>query len=406
MQLLNTNTLDLKDFSDAEVRQTKYAILSHLWEPQNSSLREIVFHELEALSSKERQAFPKLHDLNSDTARKRREFKIGLFCDMAYTHGYQWAWIDTCCIDKRSSAELTEAINSMFRWCKQADRCYVYFNDVSWNKDNVEDEESYGRLNEGEWFKRGWTLQELLAPRSLHCYDKNWKWFGDKISLSEQFSMATGISDAHLHDQSTASVAMKLSWAAYRQTSRIEDVAYSLLGLFDINMPMLYGEGENAFQCLQRKIIKKLDDESIFGWSSAETFRPNGMLAPSPAAFADCGGVKKSADGVAVRLPYAMTDKGLELYVDVPRPLDHQHLTIVFGLNGEQRVVPKGKGKYLAIELEKFGDSWQRVNCDQACLCKHSVQTVLYVGGVKWPGRSRSSAEHSKMTAICVAQYS
>lgn len=305
---------------------------------------------------------------------------------------------------------MTEAINSLLRWYKQADRCYVYFNDVSSDKGNAEDENLHTQLRRSHWFKRGWTLQELLAPRSLQRYDKDWKWFGDRTSLSEQISAATGISDAHLSDQSTTSVAMKLSWAANRQTSRIEDIAYSLLGIFDINMLMMYGEGENAFQRLQRKIIKRTDDETIFAWSSKDTSRPNGMLAPSPAAFANCGGIKRSTDGAAVRLPYAMTNKGLELYVNLPNDSGHKHIidrqdvAIEYGLNCERRLVPKGEGQYLVIRLEKFGDRWQRVNCDQPCLYKSEVKTVWYLDSVAMPAETKNHAGASGFRAIYIAQ--
>lgn len=212
--------------------------------------------------------------------------------------------MDTCCIDRSSSADLSEAINSMYQWYGQAIFCIAYLADISIAKDETRVERK--RFWESEWFKRGWTLQELLASREVFFCDRSWKAIGTKTRLKAYVSRATHIRIHHLFTPSEASVAAKMSWASYRQTSRPEDIAYSLLGLFDVNMPLLYGEGEyKAFQRLQYEIVRSRRDESIFAWSrpvkETETSliseiefyngRAPGLLAPSPGYFAESGDI-------------------------------------------------------------------------------------------------------------------
>ncbi|KAL8658680.1 MAG: hypothetical protein Q9202_007477 [Teloschistes flavicans] len=227
--------------------------------------------------------------------------KLRNFCLQARTDGYEWAWMDTCCIDQKSSAELSEAINSMFRWYRNAEECYVYLADV--NDRLVEDDRSFHPRTRAEflassWFHRGWTLQELLAPEEITFYDAQWRKLGDKHGLRSLIAEATGITPKYLlendyccrtYDRGGPSAAMKMSWAARRETSRSEDMAYCLLGLFDINMPLLYGEGgAKAFIRLQTEIISKQVDESIFAWKFDPETAFAGILAPHPRAFIDC----------------------------------------------------------------------------------------------------------------------
>lgn len=156
----------------------------------------------------------------------------------------------------------------MFRWYKNAHVCYVLLSDVSATPDQAVLEE---RMSKSRWFARGWTLQELLAPapEKLIFYSKEWIPLGSKVRFADMVSSITGIGKTYLHGQDLrhASVAQKMSWAALRQTSRLEDVAYCLLGLFDINMPMIYGEGNRAFIRLQEAIMMSTpDDHSLFAW--------------------------------------------------------------------------------------------------------------------------------------------
>jgi hypothetical protein len=189
------------------------------------------------------------------------------FCNFAKSQpkAYEWVWVDSCCIDKRSSSELTEAINSVYTWYKKATVCYAYMRDFKIAEKRKRDE-LHG-FQQNEWFTRGWTLQELLAPSRVAFYDKDWKIVGTKTSLVTQTRQASGIPEPFLTGQRhprEASVAMRMSWICRRTTTRPEDIAYCILGLFKVNMPLLYGEGEKAFMRLQQEITKASDDESIF----------------------------------------------------------------------------------------------------------------------------------------------
>ncbi|CAG8978176.1 hypothetical protein HYALB_00011492 [Hymenoscyphus albidus] len=229
--------------------------------------------------------------------------KINRSYFQAMDDGLRYIWVDTCCIDKTSSAELSEAINSMFLWYRNAEVCYAYLSDVD------EDSELSGSL----WFTRGWTLQELLAPSKVVFYGHGWTLLGTRESLKIRLSDITGIRS--LHDFQNASIAQKMSWASKRITTRVEDMAYCLLGLFGVYMPPLYGEGKNAFLRLRLEILSKSDDESIF--ATTEDLPESGMLAASPASFCDSGDVVQIGVGGIDRIPYHMTNKGLELKADI-----------------------------------------------------------------------------------------
>lgn len=178
----------------------------------------------------------------------------------------------SCCIDKTSSAELSEAINSMFRWYQKAEICYVYLNDVERNASSsptAVQESVRDLLSRSEWFQRGWTLQELLGPANLDFYTKNWIKLGSKLELSDIISDITGIEKEFLtgEDLERASASKKMSWAAGRKTSRPEDTAYCLLGIFGVYMPLIYGESKNAFIRLQHEIMKMVPhDHTLFAW--------------------------------------------------------------------------------------------------------------------------------------------
>jgi hypothetical protein len=211
----------------------------------------------------------------------------------------------TVWIDKNSSAELSEAINSMFEWYRKAEVCYAYLADVPARQAA----RLYSTFRRSRWFERGWTLQELLAPTTVVFYDEEWREIGTKSSLSKAISSITGISPSDMVRFADANVAVKMSWASKRRTTRIEDIAYSLMGLFGVNMPLLYGEGKNAFIRLQLEIIKMSDDETIFAWSGSEN---SGLLAPSPSAFYLSGDVRQIHFDKSRPL-YSMTNKGLQM---------------------------------------------------------------------------------------------
>ena len=175
----------------------------------------------------------------------------------------------------------------MYRWYRDSEVCYAYLYDCFLPLRKISDVD----FCKSRWFTRGWTLQELLAPSTVIFYDRNWCEIGTRSSLTPQISFVTGISSQDMADPQSASIAAKMSWASKRQTSRVEDMAYSLLGVFDLTMPLLYGEGHNSFKRLQYELIGvRSDDESIFAWKLHDP-RPRGMLAPCPAAFADSGDI-------------------------------------------------------------------------------------------------------------------
>lgn len=288
MWLINTSTLSLEPFYGDGV--LAYAILSHTWGED-----EVSFQEFAQVSENK----------NDKVTSKAGYRKITSTCDRALKERYRYAWVDTCCIDKTSSAELTEAINSMFNWYKQAQVCYVYLSDFRIDAADIlaqRDQDPFvTEFRRCRWFTRGWCLQELLAPRQLFFFNSKWEWIGAKCelplksSLHKLISDITGIPESMLvvpreKDIQEFPIAARISWIGKRKTTRIEDMSYSLLGILNVNMPMLYGEGPKAFLRLQEEIIKKYNDLSIFAWNSSDGeptssgFMP--ILAPQPSLFA------------------------------------------------------------------------------------------------------------------------
>jgi heterokaryon incompatibility protein (HET) len=224
---------------------------------------------------------------------KRGWAKIEKSCSQARHLGLHYVWVDTCCIDKSSSAELTEAINSMYRWYQESSVCFAFMEGLPadpefQNADPKDEVLSKDKLVSDllccRWFSRGWTLQELIAPRDLVFYDESWVPRGSKHTLSEDLSRITGIDLAVLQgggDLLDVPVARRMAWAALRKTTRVEDLAYCLLGIFDVNMPLIYGEGKKAFIRLQEAIAQSTDDFSLFAWSSVWAFRLIGACLPS-----------------------------------------------------------------------------------------------------------------------------
>lgn len=267
MRLLNLETGTLEYIPDQPY--PPYAILSHTWGPAGS---EITFADMETGQEKDKPAsFEKMRN----TCIKAKEAGIG------------HVWIDNFCIDKDSSAELSESINSMYNWYKDAEVCYAFLADVPAGKYP----HNSTLLAQSKWFKRGWTLQELIAPREVIFFSNEWTKLGTRYSLASVISGITRIDVGILtkmQDIEHVSVAKRMSWAADRQTTRREDLAYCLMGLFNVNMPMLYGEGgEKAFIRLQEEIMKDSDDQTLFAWKSSDPADTalRGLLAKSPQDF-------------------------------------------------------------------------------------------------------------------------
>ncbi|KAL8668705.1 MAG: hypothetical protein Q9168_006674 [Polycauliona sp. 1 TL-2023] len=284
MRLIDTSSYEIVEFPP---RRLRYAILSHTWGED-----EYLFADRDNPARRTSAGFQ----------------KVSRCCALAASEGFDYLWVDTCCIDKISSAELTESINSMYRWYAESQVCYVYLSDFALQATNDRPGKSF---RDCRWFTRGWTLQELLAPVYVVFYDLHWIEIGSKSFLQDQISQICRISPEHIEKPRSACIAVKMSWASERETSRQEDTAYCLLGLFEVNMPLIYGEGENAFYRLQRELIESSSDESIFAWTDREGRHLTGLLASSPRAF------EKSHDVIPTPVThvqrYYMTKKGLAI---------------------------------------------------------------------------------------------
>ena len=369
------------DFSDDEA--TEYAILSHRWLGQEVDYDEIV--KLTKMPVEER-----------DEIRQRDGYqKIIQSCEQARKDGYEWLWADTCCIDKRSSAELSEATNSMYRWYENAKVCYAYLHDVpDPHFPTASDDERYPGFNGWpEWFSRGWTLQELIAPNDVQFLNKNWQSIGDKRMLAPTLAAITGIPEHILMYGLCGNrpcVAQVMSWAANRKTTRVEDKAYSLMGLLDVNMPMLYGEGKKAFHRLQLDIIRASNDQSIFAWLyNTDGRQPGSVLADDPSCFRDCGRMElmnsdefiqyfkkdileEELDSVEDRLgTFPITNRGIRIWLLLRPDIDSRTLF-------EARL-PCRSGPWeppVTIDLVLWGSNYYRcpyLACSDAPLRFHQV---------------------------------
>ncbi|RSL82549.1 hypothetical protein CEP51_005092 [Fusarium floridanum] len=316
MRLINTTTHRLENFDGKKI--PKYAILSHTWcEGQEVTLREF-------------QA--------QDARGKLGWVKIRKAAELALHDELDYLWVDTCCIDKASSAELSEAINSMMRWYQNSEVCYTYLVDVPSGLGRGQE----AAFRRSRWFTRGCTLQELLAPSKLIFLFADWTVFETRDALAGLVSSITGVEERFLHTArawldpeparlDSASIAQRMSWASRRETTRIEDTAYCLLGIFGINMPLLYGEGPKAFIRLQEQILMSSDDQSLLAWNfdglkieelegggsswyvrSLYELGFAGLLATSPSAFVTCGNITRVNLGMLTP-PSSLTNKGLRL---------------------------------------------------------------------------------------------
>lgn len=310
-RFLNTWTGEFVEI--AEIDATPYAILSHTWRSAEDG-GEQTFDDVVRLQNEcpttnpmpwNDEASPPLNEAFFSHAKLSDKIKRA--CEVARKAGYRLIWIDSCCIDKRSSAELSEAINSMYALYRDADVCYVYLADVP---DGTDPRQEDSKFWKSRWHRRGWTLQELVAPPYVVFLTDDWTLLGTKTGLASTLEKITGV-DATillgLKPVESASVAKRMSWAAWRKTTREEDRAYSLLGIFGVHMSPIYGEGTNAFLRLQEEIIKHIPDQSIFAWGTSRTllaleatrvnvgggywYQDYGLLAPSPGSFKDVGDV-------------------------------------------------------------------------------------------------------------------
>jgi hypothetical protein len=323
MRLLNVNThkLDLVEFFGDQI--PLYAILSHTWGND-----EVTFQDLQRGHYEHKLGFT----------------KIRLTCQQAKQDGLSWCWVDTCCIDKSSSAELSEAINSMYNWYARAQVCYAYLADVcsivcldpspvtrspsppirgygiasyehTTNTNRPRYIETPARnvtkdvaFRDSRWFRRGWTLQELIAPRRLKFFGRSWEPLGERdAELLSAVTNLTGLSGVVVGNHRVLRdipIAQRMSWMTHRRTTRKEDETYCLLGIFEANMPLLYGEEDMAFLRLQEELIKKFPDHSLLIFSDLSsdtsrlregldhTYNLRNPLAYSPQAYRGCSHVE------------------------------------------------------------------------------------------------------------------
>ena len=293
IRLLNVQTYALEYFGTSH-DTPPYAILSHTWgeeevlfdDLQGSPLRRQIQQMEYTINNLRQHIMGDQHLLESPTLSPASPFqpfeakkgwgKVQGCCSEARDLGFSYVWIDTCCIDKSSSAELSETINSMFKYYRNADVCLAYLSDVDFAQHAGGDMTS--TLRRSRWFERGWTLQELIAPKQLLFYDHSWNLIGDRAQFASNISRLTGIkgiilTSGSLAEVSQCNVATRFSWASRRKTTREEDMAYSLFGIFGVSLPILYGEGgERAFYRLQTEIWVTKRDPSMFFWFDCNPF--------------------------------------------------------------------------------------------------------------------------------------
>ncbi|RDL40149.1 uncharacterized protein BP5553_00128 [Venustampulla echinocandica] len=390
MRLIKADTIQIYEFPDVKTAPA-FAILSHTWSDQECSLR----------------------DMDDPGAKSKTGYmKIKYCCEQALKDGFEWAWVDTCCIDKTSSAELSEAINSMFRWYRTAAICYAYLSDVA----------NLSELERSRWFTRGWTLQELVAPREIVFYSSDWTLLGSKLKISDKLCKITNI-DAEVLATGAfhhVSIAGRMSWAASRQTTRVEDLAYCLMGIFDINMPLLYGEGKKSFIRLQEEILRVSDDSSLFAWGLPANIRSGhdffatqdyadgsklrGLFAESPAAFKQCHRIQplenwktpaeaiETKGGVEITLP--VFESGLHLAAAMPFTLDElydSYLCIPLMRGSNSRVARWGE----LVQIPVSGHSLEDIR-----VAKWSTERLLISPPVSVRMQPQAAVKHFDISGM------
>ncbi|KAI0513268.1 heterokaryon incompatibility protein-domain-containing protein [Xylaria bambusicola] len=323
MRLIDVNTLKLHEFFGDQI--PPYAILSHTWEAE-----EVTYEEWLYAGRQYPRRWGWVYDKKEvrDIKAKSGYDKIVQACAKAQGDRLSWLWVDTNCIDKNSSAELSEAINSMFQWYRKSAVCYAFLVDVH-NPDVRACFRNDSEFRKSRWFTRGWTLQELIAPCGVCFYSSSWMPISTKTNIALLIEEICSIPivvlckpDAH----TSYRAAQKMSWASGRNTTRQEDIAYCLMDLFDVNMPLLYGEGEKAFLRLQIEITRQQPDVRLLAWQQlrseprnifhvlSSTHKSLRAFAPSPKHFF-------FADGLQIRaqsIPTSLRVDGLEVVVRLP----------------------------------------------------------------------------------------
>jgi len=278
----------------------KYAILSHRWLDRG----EMTYQKMKS---------------RRNSARSPGYRKLMKFCEKARMYGVEFAWSDTCCIDKSSSTEIDESIRSMFQWYRNSHICIIH----------LAQSETIQDIKSDTWMKRGWTLQELLAPYRIKLYNRRWVPMTDDENDKSQegtevmkaLEEATGIHPDYLLKFMPGPVKVdeRMAWAAERNTKRVEDVAYSLMGIFDVSLQIAYGEGADRAFCRLIEAIMRAGDPSVLNWvGEAAKHHSSSAIPQSPKNFV---GQKELPQRLGWRLDMTMTSLGLRVPV-VILPLD------------------------------------------------------------------------------------
>ena len=385
MRLLSTSTFDLKSFYD-EKEVPRYAILSHTWEiGEESTLQELQQKDTNILLNS-----TKARVVNGEPLYKVQNIRKGFMkivgCALqAEKDGFKYIWCDTCCIDKTDFTELSEAINSMFHWYRDQ-LCYAYLGDVPHAGHDVSLERG-SAFAKCRWFKRGWTLQELIAPSRVIFFDQTWQSMGTRSFFKHFIAEITGIDREVLdgEDPALSCIAKRMSWASKRETTRVEDLAYCLMGLFGVNMPLIYGERHKAFIRLQTEIMRNSDDHSLFAWKSPKA--PDdfhcGLLAGLPNYFAESRNISPFSGSVSDyenQSPFSMTNRGVSISLPIIQvkcgPAGTKEQAGIFLATLACRDVTDARGP-LAIYLHRSEGGYYRRSYPHQLIPTYNVQGVI-----------------------------
>ncbi|KAL3293825.1 HET-domain-containing protein [Colletotrichum asianum] len=285
--------------------------------------------------------------------------------------GYDYTWVDTCCIDKKSEVELSESLNSMYAWYRNSAVCIAHIEDF--HGDDIDQATATNR-----WFTRGWTLQELIAPKDVIFYSGDWEEIGDKKKNSRRLEEITSIDRQVLlasRDLEDVSVAEKMKWISYRTTKKVEDMSYCMFGIFGINLPTIYGEGPNAFRRLQEEIIRTLDDVTIFLWKeegNPNPFAHRGALARNSKEFRESRAPRTPL--CVLPDPFFSTNKGIMMTTEL-YALKESFCAENVGLNKAHIRAEFRRGAIFALRFHEDKPN-QHLNGSNTILLKRLLSTT------------------------------
>ena len=343
MRLLNVTTWKLESFDHASCIPP-YITVSHCWDKD-----EIVYDDMAGLdSATERASFSKFRNAGR----------------IATSLGIPWIWIDTVCINRSSTTELTEAVNSSFRWFRDSNTCIVYLDDLTYEP-TANEQDLEIALRRCRWMRRCWTLQELIAPPRVKFYDSEWRFIGSKKSLLHILSRITRVNEEVLEDANCLAeyaVGVRMSWAAHRLAHRIEDMAYSLIGIFDVSMPIIYGEGVRSFLRLQEEILKYIDDATLFAWQAYGSQMYRGLFASSPSEFSHFTTLSTTKSS---RLQGLVCTTSSGVIIESLFWIDNAHKAVILGISVEDTDL--STSKCMGVLLREWNGYFVR----------YSPQTIL-----------------------------